>query len=241
MLTFNTKTMHNSWQPIEVQTLLNNLLWLESYEFTLLTFSKNLCQQYFVHHDLQIEGNIFERAGDGWLECAKSAKLYGFINHEPKLFSAGEAYLEISANDDFYEFKLIGVNKRGINHSIYVNRNEVKQVKIKPHDASLNIFRQFAQLSIMLASLINGDYLELLERNVDSKEFTQIVPLWKIRSGAVEITFEQKLKLLIANFYLAQPSLYPLRLHGKWIIPQEHLTNEFNNYFGRVFNAQDIN
>ncbi len=222
MLTFNnTKTMHRGWKPIEVQTVLNNILWLESYEFTLLTFNTSLCQQYFVHHDLLIEGNIFERVGDGWLERDKNAKLYGFINHDPRLFSAEETRLEISANDDFYEFKLIGINKCGVNRSIYVNRNEVKQVKINPHDASPNIFRQFAQLSIMLASLINSDYLELLERNIDSMEFSLIVPLWKIRSGAAEITFEQKLKLMIAGFYLAQPNLYPLRLHGKWIMPKE--------------------
>lgn len=133
-------------------------------------------------------GEVYERAADGWLSSNAKSTIYGYSQSQiSDRAQADRVRLEATISECSYHFNLFGINDYGLSLGLAINRDEIQELKDEPKELKRGLLVKFIQLGIMLASLINPDYLPLLTSAMTDPNLEVILPQWQIAAASRRI------------------------------------------------------
>lgn len=133
-------------------------------------------------------GEVYERAADGWLSSNAKSMIYGYSQSQVKDTPlVDKMRLKAAITPDGYHFNLFGINDYGLSLGLAINRDEIQELKDEPKELKRGLLVKFIQLGIMLASLINPDYLPLLTSAMPDPNLEVILPQWQIAASAYRV------------------------------------------------------
>ncbi len=172
---------HQVLQPQLPEVVLNNYSWLQLLDSSPFELYSSAHIKQILRPELILSGEVYERAADGWLSASGESFIFGYnqsqIRDKP-LADRMRLKACISAND--YHFNLCGINDYEITLKLEINRDEVQSLKDEHKPLKRGLVIKFIQLGIMLASLINPDYLPLLTSTISDPNLEVILPQWRM-------------------------------------------------------------
>ena len=173
-----------SWKSFVAKATVSTLLWLQYKPFNRLVLT-NDNRPTIINHDFMLSNQIYEQVADSWFEQQEISQIYGFCDPQSELSIKGARSLEIICENGIYHIKLLGAWQHDISLCLWLSLADLELMYKQPYLVNKKIFWKFIQINIMLAGLINPEYLALLRGGSKSNDvyiLQMILPDWEIKA-----------------------------------------------------------
>jgi len=172
-----------NWKSFVVKSTVNTLLWLQYKPFKRLILSSDNSVLAVDKLDFILKNQVYEQVADSWFERQEISQIYGCCDPLGELLPInGTRRLEIVCENGVYIIKLLGAWQHDVSLCLWISLADLELMHRQPDQVDKKVYWKFIQINIMLASLVNPEYLGLLKSNYDDIILQMILPDWEIKA-----------------------------------------------------------
>lgn len=200
--------------PSIIRGITANIIWFGAYPNSQLSF----CNASYLNSDkvesqkLQLYSPVWHKKDKRWYP-GQIKSISGFRHEELKTYLPK---LNITFTNIGIYAKLVNfpAKKR---YTVKIKFADLRKMGYEVNKTA-KVFQEFTNLSIMMAAIINFDYLEFFNLEINNSELGKVLPIWEYQIYSADKAREIAMKIhrIIKIFCIEHRTIFPLQLKSEF-------------------------